>query len=354
MALDFSGQWGRLNCGRAFAEKKLSCCVCLCPCFFVMTKFFDFVDDRDHATMLTDYKRVSLRAYKTYANANREVERRHRHLDEFPRTIVYFLHVHKAGGSSVCSAARLLHGEVTTEKNSSHPWPFDLTKDHNCNLVWNGEGKLADARLYGSAADQLNVVKDLHEAGITFVANEFIFVPPGQMFTTGTRPWVYAAVVRDPFDLLLSMFMHEKDGKVPNVSDLVAFIQALNLQGSVVGKLVHVFSGIKVRKSRGEDSFESLFPLAVSRLAHFSAIVDTPDGWDRGLVVLRVRLGWSNAAASEVREGTRHGASMRNSEAYLASRTVRELLRLRHEEDLAFYDIARRLALMQFKEVTSA
>jgi len=314
-------------------------------------------------------------AWAEARRVNALVEERHRRRD----SIVYFLHVHKGGGTTLCASAILNHERTTkhTRYDNDTGDPLDdFGRMHNCNLFWRVEGQErvrrkgrdADPRLRGSAAEQMDASEALGHVcragdpkpppacGISFVANEFELPPPGEFLTSALRPWVYVAVVRDPLNLGLSNWMMGHRGRSPrSPRELLIALE------SSVGHLVSLFCGVpwsargdKDREGNDDEVDDATvvvrLAVAVSRLKHFSVVIDTTSSYDNGYAVLRHRLGW---AATEVRpSGTHNAACISEQPAFINHPHVRERALELFANDIRFYFVASAFAAHQFRELS--
>ena len=292
------------------------------------------------------------------------MEERHR----LGTAIVYFLHVHKGGGSTLCSSA-IANNERTTKQyeNTDSGNPLDVHGvDHNCNVFWRVDGvpeklggRKADSRLRGSALEQMEAADDLGrvcrrgahlpppKCGISFVANELELPPFGEFLVHVDRPWVYVAVVRDPLDLVLSDWMMQHNGAIPGPE---AMLEALE---SGCGHLVWLFCGVRYRRSGAEseersETGKARLAQAVSRLKHFSAVIDTSRAFDNGYSVLAHRLGWTREVN---RAGTHNFACASQLPAFLEHSHVRAKALAKYHHDIRFYHIASAFAAHQFREL---
>ena len=295
---------------------------------------------------------------------NEVVERRHR---EDRDAIVYFLHVHKGGGTTVCNSARM-NSERTTQmyRQGDAGEPLDNFPDkHNCNVFWLVKGKEdvkliwrdADPRLRGPAARQGEAADALGRVcaaddprpppvcGISFVANEFELPPPGEFIVGASRPWVYVAVVRDPLDLVLSNYFDSHRGREAELApDAATFVKALEGRW---GHLVAVFAG-GIDHNIGEGAHKARLAEAVARLKHFSAVVDTTAGYTQGFSVLAHRLGWAD---ENYRSGSHNSACTSQLPAFLDHSEVRARALALFKYDIIFYHVASAYAAHQFSEV---
>ena len=309
---------------------------------------------------------------------NAVVEERHRQRD----AIVYFLHISKGGGSSVCMMAARA-GEFVTQKSLrgteiNLDRPGEL-RNGNCNIFWAadqgpeldpGPGrartvnwkKVPDPRLRGTAAEQRAVAadlnafceEDLQRCGISMAGNERELPPPGSFLTGPRRPWVYVAVVREPLDLVLSNWMMLHPG-APVTAEALTTHAWKSKRG---GHLASLFAGVQPSGASdaslvGSQVMRARYVEAVDRLKHFSVIVDTTTDFKGGAAVLAARLGWPPLSDAEdpPRVGTHNGACMRCQPAYTQSRVLRDTLEALFAVDMHFYGVTAALAKRMIAEM---
>ena len=312
--------------------------------------------------------------------------------------VVYFMHVHKAGGTSVCESARA-NGELTT-RTADWNQVANTGYGENCNLVWVSEEKgrwwrqpmspwpwhwirwndrsleyeaFIDMRLRGGSVSQNALAERLsgvcedeeylaglrwpwmwdgrggasRHCGVSFVAIEVQM--SGKFFWKGPRrPWVYVAVVRDPLDIVLSqhymapilesarkgLWSWQKT-RAPTEEDLLAMARS----HGTYGHLVTIFGGCVREKYAGQNLAQ-----ATERLPHFSALVDTTHNFAGGFEVLSHKLGWDLTSGD-----TRAGAGARKHGAKSIRSGTRAGSNMRQEPAYRASEAARRALKESFR-----
>ena len=360
------------------------------------------------------------RQLASIASENAVLEARFRQRSR-PSPAVLFLHFHKSGGTTCCEAANA-NGERTPVTAGAGTGVMTATT-LNCNLCWEhaysaelayGYGRpdcpFEESATTGTETQQRKawqkISADSSGPRLSFFAVETPRRALATEFLAGPdRPWLYATVVRDPYDTLLSDYRMMCDhgrlrtGTAARVSrpttcdaaagSVFAFARLSLAQGTLVGGLVESLTGLPggtlarasfPREAAGPDGSgtgppgqrifdalhqphghtrESVLALTVPerarllvaeakwRLAHFS-LVATVEGFGAGLAVAGARFGWSELNPCALRRGTRRDSEMRESEEYKRDREFRAWLAEQYRYDLEVYEHAKALARWQY------
>ena len=295
------------------------------------------------------------------ARVNRKLERKRREGD----SVIYFLHVSKAGGTTLCKRASM-HGEVTTTQGGSGP-----ARGLHCNFA-SSKHKGLDERINGNKAEQEDFHAEIREVcnsesgcGLTFVGNERQLAKPGHFLSATDRPWIYVTSVRDPLDLVLSNFIMISDdrwGKIshPSIGDLLNYLPRV----SRGGHLVSLFAGYMPSKGNitmgpdpslvNADIMEERYAEAIDRLKHFSVVMEM-SLFERSYQVLLDRMGWApDESMDNVILNARDSACMRCEPAFQNSAELRKQLFTIWHVDLRFHSVCAALAEKMIAEVTPA
>jgi len=312
--------------------------------------------------------------WENAAQGNRKVEALHRE----GKTITYFLHISKAGGTTICERATA-HGEGTTRRAPNSTIFPDYPPTLCAVKAWNANSTEShfDRRMSETRGRQSALISELRQAcdahgsncGITFVGTERQMPPQGQLFCAHDRPWVYVAAVREPLDLILSNYIMLADsgrrswinkegwkgGVHPPAADLLSYLP----HAVRAGHLVAIFSGNWIRPNGNDpdpillddEAMSSQFEVAEHRLRYFSAMVEM-SLLEKSYEVLAKRLGWmKNPDIDDIRRNTRGSACMRCEPAYQESKPLREGLATLWKYDLRFHAICVALAEKMIADV---
>uniref|UniRef100_A0A7S2RMP1 Sulfotransferase n=2 Tax=Rhizochromulina marina TaxID=1034831 RepID=A0A7S2RMP1_9STRA len=235
-----------------------------------------------------------------------------------PRGGIYYMHVHKAGGSTLCGLAAQNGLQVSLSSNC-----LELTKGpagEDVHLAWWDWRAEEQEKLFLTTRSE-------------FVANEdhpFQRAPlPGAV--------IYVITVRNPLDRVLSHFRHHrKDKKLTNYSfPEFVFKEPLEFWA------MNWFTQLLGNCYSGQRCSEAHLQRAIGNLEYFSLVLITDSSLEYrlGAEMLGARLGWRQTNPNSQRRGTRvqsRAATELQShpEAYL------RLLQLNHL-DVAFYDAAK-------------
>jgi len=214
--------------------------------------------------------------------------------------LVYYMHMHKAGGSTMCNMAR--HNNMVANCNN------------NCNLQ--------DPALLRS----LTLVEQRHFALTTpyeFVANEMEL--PDELETQHFR---YFTTLRHPLSRYMSAWNHYGDGHGTSFHEWV-----VNRPDNYYVR--HMCGPSVAALPNGAITEEHLFR-AMARLTLFEGVMIV-EHYAKTADILRSKLGWEHTDTTMLRSGTRHNSAPTDDDG--------QGLEHLYRWDLKFYEFAVRNAL---------
>lgn len=280
------------------------------------------------------------------------------------RSIIYFMHMKKAGGTALCS----------TMQNAGVRTP----RTCNCEICF-GPNKTREKRLEGSFSEQHELYTDLRDA--TDDAYEFVATErpmPVEFDTRDDRPWLYVTNLRHPIEAYWSHYLHVTNyvkrarlaGK--DVSQLPSATVSYALKpfkkhavedrlNFVPGRLIFALTGVhsaheitQISKltglsvaelcTQGEDEMmRILLREAKERLRYFSAILirDTFqadfDAFSRKLGIAKLRLDSSRSSNNTKRR-------IFEEDFYTKDAELRAVLHQTFKYDIELYEYGVELA----------
>lgn len=249
----------------------------------------------------------------------------------------YFLHLHKAGGTTICHVARM-----SNELNAAK---------RNCNAPGDGPRTLISAP-FGYANTQLDghCKRRRQEA----LKHKIDFLAVERWLDTGTFAQCHASfffitVLREPVQRIVShcRFEHVSPKEALAWARLSTADAARAADGRPVQRGAAVVDNFYVRSFLGGDVYEKTAPGAITAhhaaqaievLARFDAVLIL-ENLDRGFDQLFRRLGWCRPDAGELRQSFGPG-----DETIVFSASDRRELAALNAPDLSVYGFARDLA----------
>lgn len=242
---------------------------------------------------------------------------------------IYFAHVHKAGGSSLCGLARA-NGERTTRTLTTPRGSFES----NCNPSTDEQHVVLAT---GTVEQQEQAQQQLQK--FTFIANEY-GLPDA--WRKDPKTFVYITMLRKPGARYLSHFAHEQLGGAAYSSGanrrLNTSLFCTWLSNQPCNFMTRYFAGQSSRaKPRGQLTKQDL-ERARGRLAQFD-IVLTLESFDSAVQegFIRRAVGWKSMRPPH--GGTKVHANDRLPEQQCARKLVSETLSL----DRKLYTLAEKL-----------
>lgn len=285
------------------------------------------------------------------------------------QSVVYFVHLKKAGGTTLCSSMDASGAGVRGNRSC------------NCELVTSPTCG-PDARAYGDFEQQQDLFSELTTGGrrVEFFGMEH---PMSPHFNTSTeRPWVYATAIRHPYDMYNSHIAHNvnyfrKSGyTAQQISELSATSYAARLAShsfrenllmdthreSVPGHIIFSLTGITrtddIQSIATATSLKNTTQLATmtrdeimalllettkERLRHFSAIL-VRETYDQDLRVFFQNLGVTNFTIDSSRSSNNTLRSVKDEDFYQGDVQVQAALYQKFKYDVELYEYAVELA----------
>ena len=289
---------------------------------------------------------------------------------------LYFLHISKAGGSTICTSFSD-DSTVKTVANLPRRESFQ-NSSHNCNIfTWekfqNAPPGLdpdeRDPRLEGSLQDQNEIFRELVQNPkwrLDFLANERML--PKDFDRAEGRPWVYMVALRHPYALYWSGMLHftlKKESVQLSSADIVDDLKR-RFSKRTTGSLVYKFTGVEhhydieaisvatkvsqalLKNKSYSEIMDLLLFEAKTRLTQFSAIILTSE-FESTFAHAKKVLGLSHNLKVK-RRGTRGGGEAYEKEEWFANEVVRAALYQKFRYDIEFYQFAERLVKTRMKQ----
>jgi hypothetical protein len=237
----------------------------------------------------------------------------------------YFLHLHKAAGSSICALASRNGEQTTSGKNCNGP----------SKLLGFGCSKAHAEASSRSAAVQAS---ELH--GLTFVANEC--TAPADVMEDA----VYATVIREPLERAASHFVYDQKlgyGHYDGITDFNVFVNASSdqaLRGAFFSEFAtRFYSGATgpYDKPVGRAELEK----AKAKLHQLDVLVDLDGDVHGAMIKLGQAYGWSS---TDLPEANRVSPEAAAAQHVTLSAAAHEKLRAANPLDLELYAYAQALA----------